>query len=63
MNHKIFFHFSEFLRNKFLGHEENDLRSKYDFKTTATDTTLVRNVLDSVQTIVINQILEDLGLN
>jgi len=53
----------EFLRNKFLGHEENDLRSKYDFKTTATDTTLVRNVLDSVQTIVINQILEDLGLN
>ena len=57
-----YFYFSEFLRTKFLDHDNSPDRSKYHFKTTATDTNLVRNVIDSVQTIVINMILKDLGL-
>ena len=56
------FYFSKFLRTKFLGHDNSYDRSKYDFTTTATDTNLVRNVIDSVQTIVINMILKDVGL-
>jgi len=51
-----------FLRQKFLDHDNSPDRSCYDFSTTATDTNLVRNVIDSVQTIVINMILKDVGL-
>ena len=59
---KYFFNFSAFLRQKFLDHDQSTDRTCYDFSTTATDTNLVRNVIDSVQTIVINMILKDVGL-
>ena len=58
----FFFNFSAFLRQKFLDHDNSLDRCCYDFSTTATDTNLVRNVIDSVQTIVINMILKDVGL-
>ena len=54
--------FSDFLSQKFLDHDNSSDRSKYHFKTTATDTTLVSKVIDSVQTIVINTILKEVGL-
>ena len=57
------FHFSDFLRKKFLDHDRSDYhrsdylvpyRYRYDFRTTATDTNHVRNIIDYVHSIVIN---------
>ena len=54
--------FSKFLKQKFLAHNKNRQRSLYTFETTATNTELVKNILVSVQGIVIMQILDHAGL-
>ena len=54
--------FSKFLKQKFLAHNKNCKRSLYTFETTATNTELVKNILVSVQGIVIMQILDHAGL-
>merc|ERR1711874_788879 len=52
----------KFIRNKFLSHNKNRSREIYTFETTATNTELVKNILVSVQGIVIMQILDHAGL-
>ena len=60
--------FRKFIRNKFLSHgnkEDNDGRNRevYDFVTTATDTGLIRKILDSVNDIIINKIIDSTGFS
>jgi len=55
----------KFIRNKFLSQGVKDKDSKdrelYDFVTTATDTGLVRKILDSVNDIIVNKIMMGTG--
>ena len=54
--------FSEFIQKKFWTRDDTPKRKKYFFETTATDTGLVKNVFDAVKTIILENILEDVGL-
>lgn len=51
----------KFIRNKFLSQGNNKDREIFDFVTTATDTHLVRAILDSVNDIIINKIIAQSG--
>ena len=53
--------FRKFIRNKFLSQGNNKDREIFDFVTTATDTNLVRAILDSVNDIIINKIIAQSG--
>jgi len=52
----------DFIKNKFIANDLSRHRGKYLFETTATDTNLVKNVFDTVQNIILKQILEVTGL-
>ena len=52
-------YFRDFLKKKFLAHDGSKGRMTYSFDTTATDTNLVKNILRTVQNIVLEALIKE----
>lgn len=53
------YNFRDFLKKKFLAHDGSKGRMTYSFDTTATDTNLVKNILRTVQNIVLEALIKE----
>ena len=51
----------KFLKRKYLRLNKNTNRDVYSFETTATDTSLVRNIFGAISEIILNKILSKAG--
>ena len=59
--------FSKFVKGKFLAHNvprpDAKIRELYPFETTATDTDLVKNVFNTINQVILEKLIDAVGLN